>query len=69
MARRLPATKGRLLLLRGILGVASVIAVGADLAGYRNLANYLLAGVLASMIGGLILWTLLWFMRNSVLRI
>ena len=66
MARRLPAMRGRLIPLRGLLILASIVAVGADLAGFRNLANYLLAGVLATMIGGLILWTLLWIMRNGV---
>ncbi|MEM9056590.1 MAG: mechanosensitive ion channel domain-containing protein, partial [Pseudomonadota bacterium] len=66
LARMLPATRDRLLLLRMLLIAASIVAVGADLAGFRNLANYLLSGVFATLLAGLVLWTSLWLINQLV---
>ncbi|MEL7450544.1 MAG: mechanosensitive ion channel domain-containing protein [Pseudomonadota bacterium] len=65
LARLLPATRDRLYLLRLLLIVASIVAVSADLSGYRNLANYLLSGVFATLTAGLVLWTLLWLINQA----
>ncbi len=69
LARHIPLLKGRYRVPRAILVGAALVAVSAELAGFRNLANYLLGGILATLAGGLILWILLWVMRQSFVGI
>lgn len=65
LARHIPLLKGRYRVIRFALITAALVAVSAELAGFRNLANYLLSGILATLSGGFVLWILLWIMRQS----
>lgn len=69
LARHIPLLKGRYRVLRFVLVSAALVAVSAELAGFRNLANYLLGGLLATLAGGLVLWIALWIIRQSFVGI
>jgi len=66
LGRPVPTLRGRLGFLRLVLAAAAVTAIGAELAGYRNLANHLLSGTLATIATGFVLWTVVWSMRQSL---
>ena len=65
LARHIPLLKGRFRIIRFALVTAALASVSAELAGFRNLANYLLAAQLSTLAGALVLWILLWAMRQS----
>lgn len=66
LGRPIATLRGRLGPFRMVLALAVIAAIGAELAGYRNLANHLLRGSVATIGGGFVLWTLVWGMRQSV---
>lgn len=66
LGNHIPATQGRLLLVRVILMLAAMVAVSAELAGYRNLANFILGSLLATLAGSIVLWTALWAVRQTM---
>ncbi|NNF51923.1 MAG: mechanosensitive ion channel family protein [Gammaproteobacteria bacterium] len=65
LARHIPLLKGHHKVIRFLLVSVALVGVSAELGGFRNLANYLLFGLLATLFGGLILWVILWIMRQS----
>ena len=64
LGNHISATKGRMVLIRVALMLAAMVAVSAELAGYRNLANFILASLLATLMGSLLLWTALWAIQQ-----
>ncbi len=66
LGRVVPALRARLAFLKLALGLAALGAAGAELAGYRNLANYLLSSVLITMAAGFALWTVTWGIRQAL---
>lgn len=65
LARHIPLLKGRYRVIRFALVTTALIGVSAELAGFRNLSNYLFLGLLSTLAGSLVLWILLWLMRQS----
>lgn len=65
LARHIPLLRGRYRILRFSLVAAGLVSISAELSGFRNLANYLLGGILATLAGGFLLWTLLWLIRQA----
>ncbi|MEM7283280.1 MAG: mechanosensitive ion channel domain-containing protein [Pseudomonadota bacterium] len=66
LGHHIPATQGRLVLIRILLMLAAMVAVSSELAGYRNLANFILGSLLATLAGSIALWTALWGIQQSM---
>ncbi len=65
LARHIPLIKGRFRLIRLGLSIAALAAISTELSGFRNLGNYLMAGILSTLAGAFLLWVLLWAIRQS----
>ncbi|MBT8137050.1 MAG: mechanosensitive ion channel [Gammaproteobacteria bacterium] len=66
LSRVVPTLRGRLVFIRVSLVLSAVVAIGAELAGFRNLSNFLLLGILSTLFFGFLLWTVTWAMRQGI---
>ena len=68
LARRVAGLRRRYRLVRFAAVVTLVVSASAGLIGFHNFANYLLLGVLKSLLAAFFLWLLLW-LTSSVIEI
>lgn len=69
LARRIPGIKNRYGFFRFAAIVAILTAIGAELLGYLNFANYLLHGIVRTALAAFGLWMLLWLIDEGVAHI
>jgi small-conductance mechanosensitive channel len=65
MARRVESLRNRFGLIRLGLSAALIVAAVASLIGYHNFSNYLLQGLLKSLLAAFFLWIALWMSGAS----
>ena len=65
MARRVESLRNRFGLVRLALSAALIVAAVASLIGYHNFSNYLLQGLLKSLLAVFFLWIALWMSGAS----
>jgi len=62
---RIPGLRDQFRLIRMAATLALMIGVGAVLAGYQNLAGYLIHGVARTSMAFFIIWILLWLIKSA----
>lgn len=66
LPRQIPSLRHRFRAVRLAVSSALIMAMAASLAGYHNFANYLLQGVLKTLLAAFFLWVLLWMTGSTV---
>jgi small-conductance mechanosensitive channel len=66
LARRIAGLRHRYRLVRFAAILTLVVSAGAGLFGFHNFANYLLLGVLKTLLAAFFLWLLLWMSSSAV---
>jgi small-conductance mechanosensitive channel len=65
LARRVAGLRRRFRLVRLAAVVTLIVSAGAGLLGFHNFANYLLLGVLKTLLAAFFLWLLLWMSSSA----